>query len=242
MFTVPLRGKVSKRDKIFRYVTKYAKYTKRPVPLSVIGLVLGLLLGLGGVYSGIMPNPEARAFEVNLENARDEIGIMSITMENEINNKKGQIDSLEITIGQLESAIQDNDEIIIELQNIRNTMNDELMVVKNERDVKQDKVVKLENRITLINQQLQAQLQVGLDLNERIDELVNETGNLDLQVDDLASKVSALQQDLDDKDSKVSALQQDLDDKDAKLIEKQIEIGELASKVSALQQELEAKN
>ena len=239
MFTVPLRGKVSKRDKIFRYVAKYSKYTKRPVPLGVIGLVLGLLLGLGGVYSGIMPNPEARAFEVNLENAGDEIGIMSITMENEINNKKGQINSLEITIGQLESVIQDNDEIIIELQDIRdilndelvlvkNELNDELVLVKNERDVKQDKVVKLENRITLINQQLQAQLQVGLDLKERIDELVNEADNLDLQVDDLASKVSALQQ--------------DLDDKDAKLIEKQIEIGDLASKVSALQQELEAKN
>ena len=207
--------------------------------MGVIGLVLGLLLGLGGVYSGIMPNPEARAFEVNLENAGDEIGIMSITMENEINNKKGQINSLEITIGQLESVIQDNDEIIIELQDIRdilndelvlvkNELNDELVLVKNERDVKQDKVVKLENRITLINQQLQAQLQVGLDLKERIDELVNEADNLDLQVDDLASKVSALQQ--------------DLDDKDAKLIEKQIEIGDLASKVSPLQQELEAKN
>ena len=49
--------------------------------LLVSGLMLGLIVGVGGVYMGLIPNPEAQVLEFRLAEGVEEISDLEIDIE-----------------------------------------------------------------------------------------------------------------------------------------------------------------
>ncbi len=91
--------------------------------LLVSGLMLGLIVGVGGVYMGLIPNPEAQVLEFRLAEGVEEISDLEIdieqieaTLEAERQAAQNDIIVLESSIESLQNEVASKNIMITNLE------------------------------------------------------------------------------------------------------------------------------
>ena len=183
------------------------------------GILLGLMVGVGGAYFGIVPTPEARALEIDLENAAvnisglekniksrddaiEEIQAINLLMENDANDKKLQIAALESSIHVLDQDISikagtisgledEGDSLRLERESLQSEMIDLVEQINQANS----KVSLVEEEKRVLNDQifeLQLRISRSADLENRINNLQDQIIDLNTRIASLRSDVSSL--------------------------------------------------
>lgn len=192
--------------------------TASSVGMIVSGIILGVFVGVGGIYMDVIPNPQAQVLELRLEDSGEEIDELAgevIDLQEEISQKSSQLSSVESSITELEEErnilLEEVSQKVLELDsNMR-----QLIDLGEQLTVEEDRASQLEGENQMLQQSNEA-LQVQLDslntvmeerddllnevseLNQRIFSLTNNRNTLQLQVNSLNAQLVTLQRDYDE--------------------------------------------
>lgn len=163
------------------------------VGMIVVGLVVGVMVGVGGVYAGIIPDPEAQILEVRLEsnllelsNLEDDIIRIEVAHDAELTDKQDEIISLETTLEQLNGEIASKDILIENLEVDKQSIQIELDLLR----VGVDQQADFESEIS----SLQADIN---GLENQILSISGQRDNLEVQLESRERDLNTLRSELD---------------------------------------------
>ncbi len=163
------------------------------VGMVVVGLVVGVMVGIGGVYVGIIPDPEAQVLQVKLESSmlelsglEDDIARIEASHEAEVVSKQDEIITLETRMERLNDEIASKDIVIENLEADKQSIQIELDRLTIEIDQHEDLELEISS--------LQAEIE---SLGNQVSFIVSLRENLEAQLASRGRDLTALRREFD---------------------------------------------